>query len=66
MKNHDGKFDVDQKLFYRVGDIDLPVTFLSLGPRMGKGSVIRDAETAIVQDANGNMITVKLADLRPA
>lgn len=71
MKNLDpGKFQVGQNLCYRVGKIDLPVTFLSYGPRMGKtagkDTILHNPQTAIVRDANGNFITVRLDDLRSA
>lgn len=47
------------------------VTFVSLGPRTGKtgnGSdetILEPPQTAIVRDRNDNLITVKLADLKP-
>ena len=71
MKGHDpSKFQVGQQVLYRVGKIDLPVTFLCYGPRIGKGAgkdtVTSDPHTAIVRDENGSLITVALVDLRPA
>ncbi len=71
MKNFDsGKFKVGQRLMLRVGMKLIPVTFISLGPRIaksvGKDTVTRDPEFAIVRNGCGDLITVKLADLQPA
>lgn len=64
MSNIEGRFQAGEELLYRVGEIDLPVTFLSYGPRMATGSIIADPQTAIVRDANGNFITVRIIDLK--
>lgn len=70
MKNFDsGPFSVGQSLLYCAGTKIQTVTFLSLGPRVGKlagkDMVTSNPQTAIVRDQSGNLITVNLADLQP-
>lgn len=70
MKNFEsGSFKVGEKLLHCAGAKSRTVTFVSLGPRLGK-SVGKDTvtsvpETAIVRDKDDNLITVKLAELKP-
>lgn len=70
MKNFDAqKFHVGQKLMYCAGTKIQTVTFVSMGPRIGKAAgkdtVTRPPQTAIVRDADDNLITVRLEHLRP-
>ena len=70
MKNFDsGPYQVGQRLFLRDGVKLIPVTFVSLGPRLaksaGKETVTGDPKTAIIRDKSGDLITVPLADLQP-
>jgi hypothetical protein len=70
MKNFDsGPYKVGQRLFLRDGVKLIPVTFVSLGPRLaksaGKETVTADPETAIIRYKNGDLLTVALANLQP-
>jgi len=71
VKNYDsGPYSVGQELLLHVGVKQVRVTFVSLGPRVGKAvgedTVTHNPKTAIVRDACGDLLTVKLADLKPA
>ena len=74
MKNFEsGTFKVGQKLLHCYSEKNKiqTVTFVSMGPRVGKrtngsrDTVIGKSETAIVRDRQGDLLTVKLADLKP-
>jgi hypothetical protein len=70
MKNFDsGPFSVGQQLLHCAGTKIHTVTFVSLGPRVAKGAgrdmVTGNAQTAIVRDRHGHLITANLADLKP-
>jgi hypothetical protein len=70
LKNFDsGQFEVGQKLLHCAGKKIRTVTFVSLGPRLGKGvgedAVTNAPQSAIVRDKDGNLVTVNLADLKP-
>ena len=67
-----GPFEVGQKLLYcPPGTKIQTVTFVSLGPRVGKSlgkvpdTVTLPPKTAVVKDRKGNLVTVNLADLKP-
>lgn len=71
MKTHGSQpYNIGQSLLYRKGNQLHPVTFVSLGPRVAKGvgrdAVTSEPQSAIVRDASGDLMTVRLSDLQPA
>jgi hypothetical protein len=73
MKNSEsGPFTVGQTLMHCAGTQIQFVTFVSPGPRGAragngaKDTILTPPQTAIVRDRHGDLITVNMADLKPA
>lgn len=68
MKGADSNpFHVGQTVLHQDGKTLHPVTFVCCGPRVGKAAgkdtVTTDPQNAIVRDENGDLLTVRLAEL---